>query len=69
MCPACPGGQTTTKIAAQLAFKLCLVPQNTEEGVAVTKGLSQHQFCAIQSLNNNLGNADSASSLDRVNGT
>lgn len=69
MCPACPGGQNTTKSAAQLAFKLCLVPQNTEEGVAVTKGLSQLQCCAIQSLNNNLGNADSASSLDRVNAT
>lgn len=38
------GGQNSIKSAAQLAFKLCLVPQNTEAGVAVAKGLSQLQF-------------------------
>lgn len=41
------GGQNSIKSAAQLAFKLCLVPQNTEAGVAVAKGLSQLQFYAI----------------------
>lgn len=41
------GGQNSITSAAQLAFKLCLVPQNTEEGVAVAKGLSQLQFYAI----------------------
>lgn len=47
--PHVQGGQSTTKSEPQLLFKLCLVPQNTEEGVAVTKGLSQLQFCAIHS--------------------
>lgn len=58
----------TIKSAAQLAFKPCLVPQNTEEGVAMAKGLSQFQFCAVQSLNNNSANAGCASSLNPVNG-
>lgn len=47
----------------------CSVPQNTEEGVVVAKGLSQLQFYAIRCLNNNLENVGCMSSLDPVSRT
>lgn len=50
--------------ATKLAFELCLVQQNTGEGVPVTKGVSQLQVSAIRSLNKHLLSACCVSSLD-----